>query len=72
MGSFGGGKETKQEAKPVASAAPAADAVQSYGGNSTMKCDYDHKEFMACLSRSSNANDCDHYYKALQMCQSNN
>ena len=73
MGMFGGGSDNGAEAQPQSSA-PSSDQMQQQPGTQTSfapKCDFDQKEFMACLQRSNNATDCDHYYKALQMCQAN-
>lgn len=66
MGAFSG---DKKEAAPQQQAPP-ADQMQSQSF-APPACQFDQNEFMQCLQRNNgNAADCDHYYKALQACQS--
>jgi len=63
---FGGSSSSTQQAAPAAApvVAPTAPVVPQ-------ACEYDHKAFMSCLNQNpSNSTNCDHYYQALQACQS--
>eukprot|EP01034_Spumella_vulgaris_P021470 gene21470-27505_t len=68
VGSFMGGNKEKAEAPP----APAAPVQQHYGApSSSGPCSIDQQAFLACLNNNTtNAGNCDHYYNALQACQS--
>ena len=61
---FGGSSSSStQQAAPAAAPVVAPSAPQA--------CDYDHKAFTSCLNQNpGNSTNCDHYYQALQACQS--
>ena len=65
VGSIFGGHGSSQPA------APAAPAVAAAPTAAPSICDYDQKAFTSCLQQNpSNASNCDHYFTALQACQS--
>lgn len=64
MGAFG---SKDKEAAPAAAPAPQQYNTPAPGG----VCEYDRQAFMNCLqSNQNNASNCDHYFNALQACQS--
>jgi hypothetical protein len=64
VGSIFGGTATAPDQTPVAAPTPMAPTAP-------MACDFDQKQFMSCLQANpASASVCDHYYNALQSCQS--
>ena len=69
VGSIFGGHGSSAPAP--AAAAPAAAPAPPAATMTPSACEYDQKAFQACLQQNpNNAGNCDHYFSALQACQS--
>lgn len=69
VGSVMGAFSSKDE--KAAPAAPAQTQQQYTAPATGGACEYDRQAFMSCLQNNqNNASNCDHYFNALQACQS--
>lgn len=71
VGSIFGGHGSSAPAPAAAAPAAPAPNVPTTATMTPSACEYDQKAFHACLQQNpTNAGNCDHYFSALQACQS--